>query len=79
MISINQANEQNIGDLIAFIQSTVYNLCVLLDVNWSNNPKVIIGKDICNTALKTKSSAEQRRKTREEVAKSVFNQDFYEL
>jgi len=45
-ISITQSNEYSIGILISFIQSSIYNLCLLLDVNWSNNPKVIIGKEI---------------------------------
>jgi hypothetical protein len=49
-----------------------------LDVNWSNNPKVIIGKEIGTNALKNKSSLEQRKNTREKLATSVFNQKFFE-
>ncbi|NVM38105.1 MAG: hypothetical protein HWN81_21105, partial [Candidatus Lokiarchaeota archaeon] len=45
---------------------------------WSNNPKVIIGKEIGNQALKNKSTTEQRKNAREKLAKSVFNQNFYE-
>ena len=71
-ITIELAEEYNIGNLIAFIQSSVYFLCLLLDVNWSNNPKVIIGKEIGNKALKDKSSAEQRRNARENLATTIF-------
>jgi glucose-6-phosphate isomerase len=77
-VTIARPDEYNIGNLIAFIQSTVYYLCLLLDVNWSNNPKVIIGKEIGTNALKNKSSLEQRKNTREKLATSVFNQKFFE-
>jgi len=77
-ISIERPDEYNVGNLIAFIQSTIYYLCLLLDVNWSNNPKVIIGKEIGNKALKNKISTEQRKNTREEITKKVFNQKFFE-
>jgi len=77
-VTIARPDEYNIGNLVAFIQSTVYYLCLLLDVNWSNNPKVIIGKEIGTTALKNKSSLEQRKNTREKLAKKIFNQKFFE-
>jgi len=77
-ITIERPDEYNLGNLIAFIQSTVYYLCLLLDVNWSNNPKVIIGKEIGNKALKNKIPPEQRKITREKLAKSKFNQEFFE-
>jgi len=77
-ITIERPDEYNIGNLIAFIQSTVYYLCLLLDVNWSNNPKVIIGKEIGIKALKNKISPEQRKITREKLAKSIFNHKFFE-
>ncbi|MFW9876412.1 MAG: hypothetical protein ACFFG0_25230, partial [Candidatus Thorarchaeota archaeon] len=51
-ISIKTPTEIHMGILIAFILSSVYYVCLLLDVNWANNPKVIIGKEICNQALK---------------------------
>jgi len=76
-ISIERLDEYNVGNLVAFIQSTVYYLCLLLDVNWSNNPKVIIGKEIGNEALKNKSSHEQRKATREKLAENIFNQKFF--
>ncbi|NVM46903.1 MAG: hypothetical protein HWN79_18505 [Candidatus Lokiarchaeota archaeon] len=77
-ITIERPDEYNMGNMIAFIQSSVYYLCLLLNVNWSNNPKVIIGKEIGNQALKNKSTTEQRKNAREKLAKSVFNQNFYE-
>ena len=45
-INIKHPDEYNMGYLISFILSSVYYLCVLLDVNWATNPKVIIGKVI---------------------------------
>ncbi|MFX0069759.1 MAG: hypothetical protein ACFFAO_01585 [Candidatus Hermodarchaeota archaeon] len=69
-------NERNIGNLIAFIQSTIYYLCLLLDVNWANNPKVVIGKKICNEALKNKATLDQRIKDRERIANKIFS-DFF--
>jgi glucose-6-phosphate isomerase len=77
-VTIELADEYSIGNLIAFIQSSIYYLCLLLDVNWSNNPKVIIGKEIGNKALKSKSSTEQRKKTRENLATRIFNQKFFD-
>jgi len=77
-ITIERPDEYNIGNLIAFIQSTVYYLCLLLDVNWSDNPKVITGKEIGHKALKNKSSPEQRKNTRERLVKNIFSQKFYE-
>ena len=77
-ITIERPDEYNMGNLIAFIQSSIYYLCLLLDVNWSNNPKVIIGKEIGNKALKNRSSLEQRKNTREKLAMSVFSQKFFE-
>ena len=71
-ILIDSPNEWEIGILIAFIQSAIYYLCLLLDVNWANNPKVVIGKKICNEALKKKASREEREITRERIADDVF-------
>jgi glucose-6-phosphate isomerase len=75
-ITVENVKAYNIGNLIAFIQSTIYLLCLLLDVNWANNPKVVIGKEICNKALINKLSAESRRKKRNEIAENVFK-DFF--
>jgi len=78
-ISITQSNEYSIGILISFIQSSIYNLCLLLDVNWSNNPKVIIGKEIGNKYLKETISPAIRKDTRRNLAMSKFQQDFYKV
>ena len=71
-ITIDTSAEHSIGALIAFIQSVVYNLCLLLDVNWASNPKVVIGKKICNEALRNKYPPEKLVKTREKIAKEKF-------
>jgi len=78
-ISIVQSDEYSIGVLISFIQSSIYNLCLLLDVNWSNNPKVIIGKEIGNRYLKETISPAKRKDTRINLAISKFQQDFYNV
>ncbi|MHA2366926.1 MAG: hypothetical protein ACXAC7_23440, partial [Candidatus Hodarchaeales archaeon] len=75
-ITIDTPNEWEMGILIAFIQSTIYYLCLLLDVNWANNPKVVIGKQICNEALKNKVPPEDREITRERIADDKFK-NFY--
>ncbi len=75
-ITIETPNENNIGYLIAFIQSTIYYLCLLLNVNWANNPKVVIGKKICNEALKYKVLSEEREKIREKIADDIFRNFF---
>ncbi|MFW9952726.1 MAG: hypothetical protein ACFFKA_21610 [Candidatus Thorarchaeota archaeon] len=75
-ISLENVNIRAIGNLIAFIQSTVYLLCLLLNVNWTNNPKVVIGKEICNKALKNRNSAELGKNKRIEIAEKVFK-NFY--
>ncbi|MFX0148460.1 MAG: hypothetical protein ACFE8E_12035 [Candidatus Hodarchaeota archaeon] len=71
-ISLETPNAYNIGKLIAFIQGSVYFLCLLLDVNWANNPKVNIGKKICNKALLNKLSSQERKSIRKSVADVSF-------
>ncbi len=71
-ISLDNPDEYNIGLLIAFIQSIVYYLCLLLDVNWANNPKVVIGKKICNEALKNKIPPSEREIVRKRIADEKF-------
>ena len=78
-ISITRSDEYSIGILISFIQSSIYNLCLLLDVNWSNNPKVIIGKKIGNKYLKETISPAKRKETRKNLAMHKFQQDFYKV
>jgi glucose-6-phosphate isomerase len=75
-ISIEDPIEVNIGRLIALILSSIYYLSLLFNVNWANNPKVIIGKKICNDALKERISPEQGEKTRKAIAKENFK-DFF--
>ena len=76
-ISINQSEEYSIGILISFILSSIYNLCLLLEVNWSNNPKVIIGKEIGIKSLKETLSPSKMKDIRQNLATSKFQQDFY--
>lgn len=75
-IMIDNPSEANIGNLIALILSSIYYLCLLLNVNWANNPKVIIGKKICNEALKEKLTPEQAESIRRELAKEKFKEFF---
>ncbi|MFX0106416.1 MAG: hypothetical protein ACFE75_13150 [Candidatus Hodarchaeota archaeon] len=75
-IAIENPSEFNIGSLIALILSSVYYLCLLINVNWATNPKVIIGKQICNEALKEKILPDQGVKIRKEIAKEKFKTFF---
>ena len=75
-ITIDTPNEWEIGILISFIQSAIYYLCLLLEVNWTTNPKVVLGKKICNEALRKKVLPEDREITRERIANDVFK-DFF--
>ncbi len=75
-ISIKDPSEESMGVLIAFILSSVYYLCLLIDVNWANNPKVIIGKQICNKALKDNINSAKREKIRKNLAKEMFKNFF---
>jgi glucose-6-phosphate isomerase len=71
-IVINSPSESDIGQLISFIQSSIYYLCLMLNVNWASNPKVIIGKEICNEALKNNLTAEERKVKRQKVVDTSF-------
>jgi glucose-6-phosphate isomerase len=75
-ITIEDPFENSMGHLLSFLLSSVYYLCLLIDVNWANNPKVNIGKEICNKALKQKASEEQQIRIRKEIAKERFK-DFF--
>ena len=72
MISLKEDDELNLGYLIAFIQATVYHLCLLLNVNWADNPKVVIGKKICNEALINHKQFEYLQGEREKIARVRF-------
>ena len=71
-ISIENPSEYNIGSLIAFVLSSVYYLCLLLDVNWADNPKVIIEKTICNKFLKDNIDSLSREEKRKNIALDKF-------
>lgn len=75
-ILIENPSEYNIGCLVAFILASVYYLCLLINVNWANNPKVIIGKKICNEALKKNLSPAQAEEIRNKIANGIFESFF---
>lgn len=75
-LTIEDPKEMNMGILIAFILSSVYYLCLLMDVNWANNPKVIIGKDICNQFLKDNIGSEEREEMIKKTALERFTNFF---
>jgi glucose-6-phosphate isomerase len=76
MISVDNTNEKSIGNLVGFIQATVYYLCLLLDVNWANNPKVVIGKKICNEALINQKGFDELKERRSKIASESFKNYF---
>jgi glucose-6-phosphate isomerase len=67
-IQVAKNELSNFSTLIAFIQSTVYMLCMLFNVNWESNPLVNLGKEICNEAIKEGKTPEQRLETRRSIA-----------
>ena len=76
-ISLKNPSELDIGFLMAFILSSVYYLCLLFNVNWASNPKVNVGKKICNEALKKATTSEEQQQTRKNIAKEKFK-DFFD-
>jgi glucose-6-phosphate isomerase len=76
MISVDDTKERSIGNLVGFIQASVYYLCLLLDVNWANNPKVNIGKKICNEALINQKGFDELKQRRNEIASESFKNYF---
>jgi glucose-6-phosphate isomerase len=75
-LTFHSVSPYSFGFGIAFIQTTVYYLCLLLNVNWSSNPMVNIGKKICNEAIKNKLNRNERIQNRIEVANKEFNNFF---
>jgi len=73
LLTLPSPNAKNIGNLVSFIQSVVYYICLLLDVNWANNPKVVIGKQICNNALRKNQSFEELKATRKKIGSDKFH------
>ena len=76
MVSVDNTSEKSIGNLVAFIQASVYYLCLLLDVNWANNPKVVIGKKICNEALINQKGFDELKERRSKIASESFKNYF---
>jgi len=75
-ISILDPTEINMGILVSFMLSSVYYFCLLIGVNWANNPKVIIGKEICNQALQDNLNSNKRKSIREKIGNQIFA-DFF--
>jgi glucose-6-phosphate isomerase len=75
-ISIENPSEYDIGCLVAHILASVYYLCLLINVNWANNPKVIIGKKICNEALKDETTTSLSEQKRKKIAEEKFRTFF---
>jgi len=76
-IELNKPLEFDIGVAISLMQAAIYYLCLLLDVNWSDNPKVNIGKKICNNALKKGLTRKERKQIREKIAREKFQNYFF--
>jgi len=72
MITLESPTVYNMGYLIAFIQATVYYVCMLFNVNWSDNPNVVLGKNICNAAMADRRSWVELRERREATAAEQF-------
>jgi glucose-6-phosphate isomerase len=72
-INLKEFDLTSVAHLIAFIQSSVYYLCCMLNVPWDTNPLVNTGKNICNEAMKSGLSPSKRKEDRENVAKNGFS------
>lgn len=72
-ISVKNVDLKALSHLIAFIQTTVYYYCMLTNVNWESNPLVVVGKEICNKAMKENKDFNQRKLDRKSIAKNQFN------
>ena len=70
---IKSIDLESLAQSIGFIQSTIYYFCLLLNVNWEDNPLVAIGKQICNEALKYKKNKIERFNDRKNIQKGKFN------
>ena len=75
-LTFKSVTPYSFGFGIAFIQTTVYYLCLLLNVNWSSNPMVNVGKKICNEAINSKLDRNQRINNRIDVANNKFENFF---
>lgn len=72
-VQLGTPSPQEVGELVAFVQNSVYFLCCLLDVNWSSNPLVVRGKEICNEALTRRLTPSQRVENRRVVSHREFS------
>jgi len=75
-IACEDLNLRSIGELISLIQTSIYYFCLMIDVNWATNPSVIIGKDICNNALKMNKNKDIRVQDRKNIANNKFKNFF---
>ena len=75
-LSLLETTPFSFGVAIAFIQSVSYYFSLLLDVNWSSNPMVNIGKKICNEALQKKLDLKSRIAIRQKIASNEFSNFF---
>lgn len=71
-VLLERPTVEQLGELVAYIQNTVYFTCCMLDVNWANNPTVVTGKKICNEALAEDLDETARRANRRGVSQAVF-------
>jgi glucose-6-phosphate isomerase len=69
-IQIKKIGIEDLACTIAFIQSTVYLLCLLFNVDWESNPLINSGKKISNDAIKDQLSVNKRREIRRDITKS---------
>ncbi len=75
-ISSKDVYLKSIAELISLIQASIYYFCTMINVNWATNPSVIIGKEICNNALKMNKSKDERVQDRKNIANDKF-QNFF--
>jgi glucose-6-phosphate isomerase len=75
-LSLQEVTINNLGKLIAFIQTTVYYYCLITNVNWSSNPLVNTGKKICNEAIEKNLDSKARIENRKIAAEKNFGNFF---
>jgi glucose-6-phosphate isomerase len=73
-LSMKAVDAFSLGELIAFVQTTLYYFCLLLDVNWSSNPLVNTGKKICNEALAKRLDLDSRINARIAISEKHFKE-----
>lgn len=78
-VSLQNISVESLAHTIAFVQSTVYYFCMLLNVNWESNPLVNVGKKICNEAIADNKNSSQRKADRIEVSKKHLDNLKFEI